>query len=471
MPVKPYFFTLFLLLFTAPLPSQAQLEPWGLQGETVNSIAGEMSDYTGQGYGFVGNLMIFAGTDSSGVHEAIPFEDKPNWRPLGLRDKPISALCVQHWGVGPRDGIHLFAAMRDTKKQNKGPLIFRREFPAWQADDSTWVACDSGISYKEDTSYIKAMDAYYFTGHTPGQPVIAIYGDELYTGTSGGTFWTKTGSIGEDGAALDVNPHWFGTRAWAVGGWVNPKAVWSDDKGATWSEVNLQGSVIEDRARCVLINPRFPDSVAVGQNALFLTPDNGSNWSSLYNGVAQALAADPQFPECMFAGFDGDFLVTTDGGARWRKIDPPAGKTLGTITSLLFVDADSVYPRTERNYYVFVGTRNTGVWRYKPEIPTGSERPPDAAQDEFYLNSFPNPMISDATVVFSVPGPRRTTVRIYDMLGRVVETLYEGISASQTQTRIFHRGALPEGMYICRLESEGGRSLNRMMVAERLRKY
>jgi len=78
------------------------------------------------------------------------------------------------------------------------------------------------------------------------------------------------------------------------------------------------------------------------------------------------------------------------------------------------------------------------------------------------VNSYPNPMASEATVRFNVPQRQRVTVRVLDVKGRVVQELYKG-AASGTRELTWEATAA-SGMYLLELRTAGGRIVKNIII-------
>ena len=50
----------------------------------------------------------------------------------------------------------------------------------------------------------------------------------------------------------------------------------------------------------------------------------------------------------------------------------------------------------------------------------------------------------------------QVTLKVYDMAGREVATLHQGIAQTGTNTVVFEANSLPAGMYFCRLLTPDG---------------
>lgn len=68
-------------------------------------------------------------------------------------------------------------------------------------------------------------------------------------------------------------------------------------------------------------------------------------------------------------------------------------------------------------------------------------------------NAYPNPFQAQTTLRYDLTQPEAVTLTVYDLLGRPVATLAEGVQAAGSHTAIWQPEALPNGLYIARLTS------------------
>jgi len=79
----------------------------------------------------------------------------------------------------------------------------------------------------------------------------------------------------------------------------------------------------------------------------------------------------------------------------------------------------------------------------------------------------PNPVSSTAMLSFAVKAQAKATVAVYDMLGRKVATLFEGVPTPGENTRLqLDTSSLPSGAYIIRLRADGKTETRRMTVVQ-----
>ena len=83
--------------------------------------------------------------------------------------------------------------------------------------------------------------------------------------------------------------------------------------------------------------------------------------------------------------------------------------------------------------------------------PTGNELP---SQFELFQN-YPNPFNPTTTIRFTIPPGAcgRTSLRVFDLLGRLVATLVDGIEEPGSRSVRFDASALSSGIYFYRLEN------------------
>ncbi len=95
----------------------------------------------------------------------------------------------------------------------------------------------------------------------------------------------------------------------------------------------------------------------------------------------------------------------------------------------------------------------------------GNEREP--LTDGFALNqSFPNPTRGSAVIRYEVGVTSEVSLDVYDVLGRKVATLADGLHASGSHEVGFNTGALATGTYLYRLTTPVGVQTRRMTVVK-----
>ena len=95
-------------------------------------------------------------------------------------------------------------------------------------------------------------------------------------------------------------------------------------------------------------------------------------------------------------------------------------------------------------------------------VSTESERIVAFALDQNYPNPF-NPVTS---IAFSLPDASYTTLKVFDVLGREVSVLIDGMVERGQHQALFEAGHLPSGIYFYRLESGSKTATRQLMLVK-----
>lgn len=120
------------------------------------------------------------------------------------------------------------------------------------------------------------------------------------------------------------------------------------------------------------------------------------------------------------------------------------------------------YPELPYVVYVWHTNRQPSFGQENPDIPYGveSNNPIKLKVTQPWLNAFPNPAKSMAVVSYSVPVGRKYKLCIYDLAGRLVSDLDDGVGNGKYSTAIWNGEnkngrKVAAGNYLVVLESNG----------------
>jgi hypothetical protein len=101
----------------------------------------------------------------------------------------------------------------------------------------------------------------------------------------------------------------------------------------------------------------------------------------------------------------------------------------------------------------------------KQEV-TNVERNSGASLPETYVlqQNYPNPFNPSTRIAFAIPTSGYTTLRVFDMLGREVATLMNGMTEAGWYEVTFQALNLSSGVYLYRLESAGSVTTKKMVL-------
>jgi PKD repeat protein len=101
---------------------------------------------------------------------------------------------------------------------------------------------------------------------------------------------------------------------------------------------------------------------------------------------------------------------------------------------------------------------------------TACETPPKLATDDNTpwtpeLHVHPNPVRSAAVIEYSLPEAGTVSMRVYDILGRMIANAVDSPHPAGRHTVVFDASALPNGMYLCRMEANAQVRTALMIIA------
>lgn len=110
----------------------------------------------------------------------------------------------------------------------------------------------------------------------------------------------------------------------------------------------------------------------------------------------------------------------------------------------------TAWPQVEPNEYTFYSVLSTApLTSVRDEV--------TASPGTFWLSrNYPNPFNPSTTIRFSVETTGRALLRVFDLLGREIKTLFDGEAAAERMYQVtFNATGLTSGLYFVRLESGG----------------
>jgi len=204
---------------------------------------------------------------------------------------------------------------------------------------------------------------------------------------------------------------------------------------------------------------------AVGKNGLILkTTNGGSSWNYItYTGITSAYSSNTVFFLNANTGWIGTIdsvtqtgyvLYTNNGGSSWTWQTPAIGGY--SISSIHFFDALNG-GLTTRNAQIF-HTTNGGV----KVINISTEVPSSFSLSQNYPNPF-NP----ATVIsFQLSVAGQVVLKVYDVMGREVQTLVNESLKPGTYEASFDGSQLTSGVYFYRLTTYNFSDTKNMLLVK-----
>jgi len=397
------------------------------------------------------NSFLYAGTDSGVFRKTIGSTDTV-WASLGLETKQTLAL-----------------------------LVF---------NDSTYLASVviAGISYGDTISLFKTTNAgiswfpfqNFYSGNGPYSPsdfamsysqpdVIYAVRGAVAKSTDGGMSWQRIrgnlwNSANFEFIEIDTarpNIIWTGGTDMIFVPFLDK----STDFGESWQNMPL-GLSGDQRCFSVALDPADSNIVYAGLwNVVIKTIDGGATWSAAFVPVEQqafyglVLSRD----SFLYAAGARDpiqrllFYESTNGGATWDTVNSGLFGYM-SVKNLLVIPNGNIDN-------IFLGTFGGGVFSYTNIITSVHGVMEPSVPERFSLQqNFPNPFNPTTRITFSVGTYGHTSLRVYDILGREVATLVNGMKETGTYTVTWNAKNTSSGIYFYVLHSKQAMITKKMIL-------
>jgi hypothetical protein len=434
-----------------------QLEPFGLTGTSLTTLT-----YIPRAIEPVRTVLV-AGTDSLGVYIYDFLSPNPAWFNFGLTGKEVTALNVQHWGVGPAELNAIYAAVVPDFNAGDSVILYQQN----PLINTPWIPADSGLVFTSGDR-IPALGSIHFYGHTPVRPVFAALNSKIFVSSPWINWlpaWVTPGYV--QLKVIRTYQSGLTTVVWAGGetGYFQPFFLKSLDDGSTWAEFypNLGG---DNACYSIAINPQNPEVVYAGmEGKVIKTADGGQNWNmtSLQNTsiIFHGLEIDPGNPDHLLAGGSSNvngfaLYETYNAGTDWTEILP--SNALPGITAMA---ADTL----NGEFVAYIATRGDGIYRYRSPVAEIGEHIFRSADVQFTLyQNYPNPFNPSTCITYNLQQSNDVVLAIYDLVGMKIQTLVSEFQNAGSHSVNFDASHLGSGMYFYRLKVGNGFSEKKKML-------
>jgi hypothetical protein len=265
-------------------------------------------------------------------------------------------------------------------------------------------SANNGVKFREsDAGLVDGSDNSLYSisvlGNVNGEIFAGTYGSGVFRSTNSGTTWVAVdSSFGEDASDLPT-PSCF---------------------------LTFQGNLY-----------------AGTEQGMFITSNRGISWAAMDSGLpAISILSLAGNGTSIFAGTDGaGIYLSTDKGVSWNAVDSG-------------LNAESIPALISNGTYLFAGTASDGIWK-RPivEMVTGVRTARNALPAKFSLSqNYPNPFNPVTTITYEIPTTSTVHLAVFDLLGRQVATLAEGLKHA--------------GVYYCRLQAGTYTSVKKLLLAK-----
>jgi photosystem II stability/assembly factor-like uncharacterized protein len=272
--------------------------------------------------------------------------------------------------------------------------------------------------------------------------------DVIYKTTDGGISWSKVQNL----LFQNLNCIAFADSVHCAAGGSNSGFLYTTDQGVSWKTATVNAT---DQVSVNSI--KFYDGlngIAVGASIILNTSDGGATWNKITSAPQNTLNAVCRYDSAFYAVGEKYCFKSTDVGQTWMNIMDSAIVAQKGFVTMTAVEVD-------KNGNLWVGG-NGGMLTNAPV--TGINKG-EVKLNSFELNqNYPNPFNPATVISFSLPERMRISLKVYDILGRLVEILTDCIMNAGIHKITFDGKKLASGIYIYSLSTDMDGIISKTMV-------
>ena len=359
---------------------------------------------------------LFVGSHGGGV-----FLSTDNGLSWTIADTGLTNLNISNLAA---DGSYLFAGTY------KGGVFISTN------NGGNWSPVNNGLSNLN----------VYSLGFNPPNVYAGTDASGMFLSTNYGNSWTNVGFSNEIIGSIALR----NSIVFAGVTYGNDGVYRSIDSCKSWLEV--MNGVTDNNVLLLAINGSNL-YLGTGSKGLFLSTNNGDDWTNLNNGLTGDVWSIAFKNSNIFASTGHGVYLSTNDGADWTNVSD--GLTNLFALSLII-----------HNNYLFVGCGNNGwVWRRPLSEMITDVKDIEQLPKEFALNqNYPNPFNPSTKISWQLPIGNLVKLKVYDILGREIVTLvneYKPMGQYETE---FNSANLPSGIYFYRLQAGNFVEIKKMML-------
>lgn len=321
----------------------------------------------------------------------------------------------------------------------------------WGSDQGIFMSSNNGVNW---TKQITVSEPYC---------ILTANATDVYAGTAGGVYLSTNNGTSWVQTALTVTTTCLatdGTYIYAGYGEVfgsGTRALRRTmDRGATWSNLGLQDSII----KCITVigstiicggNGGSPDN-----SGLFRTTNNGSTWSTVPLQYPQENMESLMLIDNNIIGKSslGNIYLSKNTGASW----------INKTDNLPHSSYDS-YVMLYANGYIFTkGSTGQLFKRQYTEI-IGIQKISSEIPSKYKLEqNYPNPFNAITNIKYQITKNGNVSLKIFDILGNQITTLVNETQSPGMYQVNWNAGSLSSGVYFYRLQTGNFTDTKRMIL-------
>jgi hypothetical protein len=228
------------------------------------------------------------------------------------------------------------------------------------------------------------------------------------------------------------------------------KVYWTQNGGTSWQSVAASGW--SGTPYRMLVSPSDASRLAAASSSgLYTSANGGATWTRVTTAFGSST-------EAVLTGDGSSLIVGTSSQGIWKWVNwTGAPAQIGSNPTAITALNDSP------SLYLYAGTPASSVWRSYNG--TGTEESSSTALPGFSLTVMPNPVSGGmAAMSFALPSSGETRLLLFDVTGRLEETVTSAFLPEGEHSISFSTEQLSPGVYFARLEQGGSCATARMVV-------
>lgn len=224
-------------------------------------------------------------------------------------------------------------------------------------------------------------------------------------------------------------------------GGLNWTTIW------TGGDMNFSGVVMIDSNTFIAVGYTHQSEV------ILRTTDGGSSWQPQFpgtGGLSTVHFVDRNFG--MAVGTFGRIYRTTNSGTDWSI---QGSQTMTDLAGVSSVDT---------NRGVIVGSGGIILRTETGGIVEVEENAEDVINEFTLEQNYPNPFNPSTRVNYRAVTKQHVTLKVYDVLGREIETLVDEVKQQGTYKVEWNASNLPSGIYVCRLVTPSSIAVKKLLL-------
>ncbi|MCX6601707.1 MAG: T9SS type A sorting domain-containing protein [bacterium] len=169
--------------------------------------------------------------------------------------------------------------------------------------------------------------------------------------------------------------------------------------------------------------------------------------------------------ECVPSNSAEEFLCYNRGRRVFDVLDAADGHSYGVTDTIdIATSGARIIGRYDSTFRRLVIRDSTSLKLYRFGEYLAADEPPVPIPSDLRLAAYPNPFNPSATIRFSLPRRGEAELVVYDVTGREVSVLVDGVLVAGEHRVPFDGARLPSGIYFARLTAAGAQATQKLLL-------